>query len=114
MSNDETGAGEEETDEFYVPATFQFSKESGRAERLLVGLFEEEGELEARRVTEEETPEFYAPAMFRASGEPGRLERFVKSMFDRTAEQGRDAVPEEYRDDFYMPGADPDEHKRSK
>ncbi len=95
-----------------MPATFQFSKEPGRVERLLVGLFEEEGELEARRVPADESPEFFSPAMFEARTEPGRIERFLDAMFDRTEEQGRNVVPQEFRDDFYLPGADPDEHKR--
>jgi hypothetical protein len=118
MSNDETESGDDDvpTEEFYVPATFQFSKGSGRVERLLVGLFDEEGELEVRRVTgDEETPEFYSPAMFQASAEPGRIERFLNSVFERADDdEGRATVPEEYRDDFYLPGVNPDEHKKSK
>ncbi|MDZ7702832.1 MAG: hypothetical protein U5J98_12670 [Halobacteriales archaeon] len=116
MSNDEPGAEEEavEADDFYVPATFQFSRGSGRVERVLVGLFENEGDLEVRRVADEETPDFYSPAMFKASAEPGRIERFLKSVFERTDDQGRQVVPKEYRDDFYLPGVDPDEYKQSK
>lgn len=117
MSNDETGSGEEavSADEFYVPATFQFSRGSGRIERVLVGLFDKEGELEVRRVSDEETPEFYSPAMFQASAEPGRIERFLKSVFERADDdEGRATVPQEFRDDFYLPGVDPDKHKRSK
>lgn len=115
MSNDDTGSDEEgaAADEFYVPATFQFSRGSGRIERVLVGLFEEEGELEVRRVSEEETPEFYAPAMFQASSEPGRIERFLNSVLDRE-DEGEPEIPEEFRDDFYLPGVDPDVFKRSK
>lgn len=116
MSNDVPGSGEEAAaDEFYVPATFQFSREPGRIERVLVGLFEEEGELEVRRVTEEEdTPEFYQPATFQFSKEPGRIERFLTSVFDRHDDETRTVVPEEFRDDFYLPGVDPDQYRRSK
>ena len=115
MSKDEPGPDDEAAtaDDFYVPATFQFSRGSGRVERLLVGLFEEEGELEVRRVSEEETPDFYSPAMFQASTEPGRLERFLKAVSDRAEEQGRRAIPEEFREDFYLPGSNPDEWEQS-
>ena len=118
MSNDEPGTDEEavEADDFYVPATFQFSRGSGRVERVLVGLFDEEeaSDLEVRRVSEEETPDFYSPAMFKAGAEPGRIERFLNSVLERTEEQGRHVVPEEFRDDFYLPGVDPDDHRGSK
>jgi hypothetical protein len=115
MSNDETGSGEDamEAEEFYMPATFQFSRGSGRIERLLVGLFEEEGDLEIRRVSGEDTPEFYSPAMFPVSTSPGRIERFLDAVADRASDETSPVIPEEFRDDFYLPGADPDAFKRS-
>lgn len=59
------------TTEFYVPATFQFSKDSGRIERILVGLFDEGGEIEVRTVTEDDPmPEFYVPATSQLSTDP--------------------------------------------
>lgn len=112
MSNDETGSGEDE-DEFYMPATFQFSKGSGRIERILVGLFEEDGDLEVRRVSGEETPEFYSPAMFPVSESPGRIERFLNAVSERGSDETSSAIPEEFRDDFYLPGVDPDRFERS-
>lgn len=101
------------TTEFYVPATFQFSRDSGRIERILVGLFDEGGEIEVRRVTEDERiPEFYVPAMFQFSTEPGRIERFLHRLFENGGEREPLAFPEEFRDDFYLPAVDPDRFRR--
>lgn len=102
----------ESRDEFYVPATFQFSRGSGRIERILVGLFDEGGEIEARSVTEDSMPDFYVPAMFQFSSDPGRIERFLKTLSERGDEEGLPEIPEEFRDDFYLPAANPDEFGR--
>lgn len=100
--------------EFFVPATFQFSRDAGRIERILVGLFDEGGEVEVRRVTEDDPiPEFYVPAMFQFSSEPGRIERFLQTLFDGGDEQARPKFPEEYRDDFYLPAVNPEDYRRS-
>lgn len=96
------------TREFYVPATFQFSSESGRIERILVGLFEQRGDIEARRITEDSTPGFYVPAMFQFSTEPGRIERFLTALFTGADDEGLPDIPSEFRDDFYLPAANPD------
>ena len=99
--------------EFYVPATFQFSRDSGRIERILVGLFDEDGELAVRSVTEDEqVPEFYVPTMFQFSTEPGRIERFLQALLENRDEGGPRDVPEEFRDDFYLPAVNPDEFRR--
>ena len=116
MSNDEpTSTGDSESnDGYYVPATFQFSKEPGRIERILVGLFDEEGELEARTVSDDSEPEFFVPAMFQFSTDPGRIERFLQSMFEGADDPERRPIPEEFQDAFYLPGANPDEFGRSR
>jgi hypothetical protein len=103
---------EEGVIEFYVPATFQFSVEPGRIERILVGLFHDRGDLEARIVTEEPTREFYTPAMYQFSTEPGRLERFLDAVFTERGEQEFTAVPESFVDVFYLPATDPAEFRR--
>lgn len=113
MSNETHDGGEDDdgSDEFYAPATFQFSKESGEVERVLVGLFEERGEIEARAFSDEETPEFFVPAMFQFSKEPGRIQRFLQSVFRERGERSSEPVPEELRDDLYLPASNPDEHR---
>lgn len=114
MTNEETDPADEavQMDEYYVPATFQFSRGSGRIERILVGLFDERGEIEARSVTEDSMPEFYVPAMFQFSKDPGRIERFLQALFDGGDEQEPSTFPEEFRDDFYLPAANPDGFSR--
>lgn len=116
MVNDETDSTDEAepTDEFYVPATFQFSREPGRIERILVGLFDEGGELEVRSVSDEPMPEFYVPAMFQFSDEPGRIERFLQALTEGADEGEPPDFPEEFRDDFYLPAANPDDYRRKK
>lgn len=111
MVNDNTDAADEAepVDEFYVQATFQFSKEPGRIERILVGLFDEDGEMEVRSVSEDSTPEYYVPAMFQFSNEPGRIERFLQSLFDEDDNLDTQEIPPEFRDDFYLPGSNPDD-----
>ena len=100
----ESDTGDDETVEFYVPATFQFSTEPGVIERIMVGVFHDRGgELEARVVTEEPTKEFYAPAVYQFSTEPGRIERFLKTVFAERGEQEFKTVPDEYTDMFYLP-----------
>jgi len=96
--------------EFYVPATFQFSTEAGRIERLLVGLFHDRdrGGLEARIVTERPTREFYTPAMYQFSTGKGRIERFLDTVFADRGERTSTAVPEAFLDVFYLPAVDPD------
>jgi hypothetical protein len=100
------------TGEFFVPATFQFSKAPGRIERILVGLFEEDGEIEARRVTDYSMPEFYVPAMFQTSTDPGRIERFLQALFEGGDDQELSDIPEEFREDFYLPASNPDGYSR--
>lgn len=99
------------SDEFYVPATFQFSRGSGRLERILVGLFDEDGKIEARSVSDDSMPEFYVPAMVPLTKGPGRLERFLQGLRERGMEDEPQEIPEEFRDDFYLPGANPDEYE---
>lgn len=96
---------------FYVPATFQFSTEQGGIERLLVGLFHERGDLEARVVTEDDPTEFYVPAMYQFSTDPGRLERFLKRVFAERGERMPMAVPDDLVDIFYLPAVDPDRYR---
>lgn len=114
MINDETDSRSKEDRmiEFYVPATFQFSTEPGRIERILVGLFHERGDLEARIVMEEPTTEFYTPAMYQLSTEPGRIERFLNTVFEERGEQEFRTVPERFMDVFYLPATNPDEFRR--
>lgn len=114
MSNNETDPGDESgpTREFYVPATFQFATDSGRIERVLVGLFEERGNLEARTVTDEAIPEFYIPAMFQFATDPGRIERFVLALFEERGDRERREIPEEFVGDFYLPAVSPDGFRR--
>lgn len=102
------------TTEFYVPATFQYSMDSGRIERILVGLFDEDGEIEVRHViADEPIPEFYVPAMFQFSTAPGRIERFLQALFEGGDDEELQEFPVEFRDDFYLPAVDPDEFRRS-
>lgn len=90
--------------EFYFPATFQFSSEPGRVERVLVGMFQDRDDLEIRMLTEEdEMPELYVPAMIHVSTDPGRLEQFLRKLFDERGSQEFRTVPEEFESDFYMP-----------
>lgn len=99
-------ASTEPSPEFYVPATFQFSPEPGRVERILVGLFHERGgNLETRIVSEEPTREFYTPAMYQFSTDPGRIEQFLKAVFRERGEQEFRTVPESFKDVFYLPGS---------
>jgi hypothetical protein len=77
--------------------------------RILVGLFDEDGELEVRRVSDDSMPEYYVPAMFQFSNEPGRIERFLQSLFDENTEENIEELPQKFRDDFYLPGANPDD-----
>jgi len=86
--------------EFYVPATFQFSTEAGRVERVLVGLFRERGQLEVRTFTGEETTE------------PGRIERFLRTVFEERGDAVAKRVPEEFADYFYLPASNPDGYRR--
>lgn len=104
--------GESEEVEFYAPATFQFSTEAGRIERVLVGLFHERGELEVRTFTGEETPEFYVPAVYQFSTEAGRIERFLRSVFEERGGAEVQSVPEEFADYFYLPASNPDGYRR--
>lgn len=116
MSTHESDTRPETDDaiEFYVPATFQFSTETGRIERLLVGLFHDADRtrdrsgLEARIVTERPTREFYTPAMYQFSTEKGRIERFLETIFAERGERTSTAVPEAFLDVFYLPAVDPD------
>ena len=103
---------EVETTEFYVPATFQFATKPGRIERLLVGVFHNRDDIEARIVTEEPTREFYTPAMLQFSAEPGRVERFLKKVFRKRGDQEFMTVPEEFMDMFYLPATNPDQFRR--
>jgi hypothetical protein len=114
MSNDtpSSRSDEEAEIEFYVPATFQFSREPGRIERIIVGLFKDRGDLEARIVTEEPTREFYTPAMYQFSTEPGRIERFLNAVFAERGEQEFKTVPDSFVDVFYLPATDPSEFRR--
>jgi hypothetical protein len=112
MVDDDKDSPDDAMDEFYVPATFQFSRGSGRIERILVGLFDEDGEIEVRRVSDDPMPEYYVPAMFQFSNEPGRIERFLQAVFESADDQNEPQMPQEFRDDFYMPAANPDEYKR--
>jgi len=108
IMNDTTSKPDEsevETVEFYVPATFQFSPEPGRIERLIVGVFRQRGGLEARFVEEEPTREFYAPAVYQFSTEQGRIERFLKRVFAERGKQEFKTVPEEFMDMFYLPAS---------
>lgn len=98
--------------EFYVPATFQFAREPGQIERVLVGLFRKGGEIEVRTFTEEQAPEFYVPAMFQFSTEPGRIERFLHAVFEERGEQESKGLPEEFADYFYLPASNPDGYRR--
>lgn len=99
---------EDESREFYFPATFQFSSKPGRVERILIGTFHDRDELEVRMLTEEdEMPEFYTPAMVHVSTDPGRLERFLRKLFDERGRQKFQTLPEEFSAEFYMP-ATPD------
>lgn len=108
MSNESAS----EAVEFYVPATFQFSTEAGRVERILVGLFHERGELEVRTFTDDETPEFYVPAVYQFSTEPGRIERFLTAVFSERGDAAVQSVPEEFADHFYLPASNPDGYRR--
>lgn len=114
MATDQSGSrsNESETTEFYVPATFQFSTDPGVIERMVVGVFHNRDDLEARFVTEEPTKEFYTPAMFQFSTEPGRLERFLSKMFRERGEQEFRTVPDEFVDMFYLPATNSDLFKR--
>lgn len=114
MVNEETDPTDDavQMDEYYVPATFQFSRGPGRIERILVGLFDERGEIEARSVTGDSMPEFYVPAMFQFSTDPGRIERFLQALFEGADEEEPLDFPEEFVDDFYLPAANPDEFSR--
>lgn len=104
---------EESSPEFYVPATFQFSPEPGRIERILVGLFHDRGgELEARVVEGEPTKEFYTPAMYQFSTDQGRIEQFLKRVFRERGEQEFRTVPESFADMFYLPGTNMDAFRR--
>lgn len=103
---------ESEEIEFYVPATFQFSTETGEIERILVGLFKERGEVEVRTFSEEESPEFYVPAVYQFSTEPGRIERFLQTVFKNRDEMEGRAVPEKFADFFYLPASNPDGYRR--
>jgi hypothetical protein len=107
----DTVAEDDESGDFYAPATFQFSTDSGNVERVLVGLFEERGEIEARAVSDEESPEFFMPAMFQFSKDSGRIQRFLESVFKERGETVSKPVPEELRDDLYLPASNPDEHQ---
>lgn len=114
MTNPDTEAEDSERSlpEFYLPATFQYSTEPGRIERILVGLFENRGGLEARIVTEEPTKEFYVPAMYRFSTDPGRIERFLDAVFAERGTQEFRQVPEQFADVFYLPATDPETFRR--
>ena len=114
MASDETATTDEAepNEEFYVPATFQFSKAPGRIERIIVGLFDEGGDMEVRRASQDSIPEYYVPAMFQFSKKPGRIERFLKELFEGREDDGPLEIPEEFRDDFYLPGSNPDGYKR--
>lgn len=104
---------EESSTEFYVPATFQFSPEPGRIERIIVGLFHDRGgELEARIVEEEPTKEFYTPAMYQFSTDQGRIEQFLKTVFPERGEQEFRTVPESFADMFYLPASNMDAFRR--
>ena len=103
---------EGETTEFYVPATFQFSTEPGVIERLIVGVFHNRDDLEARFVKEEPTKEFYTPAMFQFSTEPGRIEKFLSKVFRERGKQEFRTVPDEFVDIFYLPATNSDLFKR--
>lgn len=98
--------------EYYVPATFQFSNEPGRIERIIVGLFPERGDLEARVVADEPTREFYTPAMYQFSTDPGRIERFLNAVFAERGDQEFKTVPETFVDVFYLPASNPDGFRR--
>jgi hypothetical protein len=104
-----TGAG---AVEFYVPATFQFSTDEGRIERILVGLFHERGEPEVRTFTEDEVPEFYVPAMYQVSTDKGRIERFLETVFTDRSDTEAQPVPEAFADFFYLPASNPDGYRR--
>ena len=115
MATEETNptSNEVSSHEFYVPATFQFSPEPGRIERILVGLFHERGgDLEARIVSEESTREFYTPAMYQFSTDPGRIEQFLNTVFQERGEQEFKTVPEPFVDIFYLPGSNMDAFRR--
>lgn len=114
MTDDAAGpeSPEEENIEFYVPATFQFSTEPGLVERILVGVFHERGDLEARIVTEEPTKEFYTPAMYQFSTDRGRIERFLDKVFQERGEEEFKTVPESFMDMFYLPATNLDGFKR--
>ncbi|MFC7020380.1 MULTISPECIES: hypothetical protein [Haloarcula] len=115
MATEETNPTSKEASspEFYVPATFQFSPEPGRIERILVGLFHERGgDLEARIVSEEPTKEFYTPAMYQFSTDPGRIEQFLNTVFQERGEQEFKTVPESFVDIFYLPGSNMDAFRR--
>lgn len=104
---------EESSAEFYVPATFQFSPEPGRIERILVGLFHERGDdLEARVVSEEPTKEFYTPAMYQFSTDPGRIEQFLNAVVRERGEQEFKTVPESFVDIFYLPATNMETFRR--
>lgn len=102
---------EDEIVDFYVPATFQFSKEPGVIERILVGVFHDRGDLEARIVREEPTKEFYTPAMYQFSTDQGRIERFLTKVFQERGEQEFKTVPDSFVDIFYLPATNPDQFR---
>lgn len=108
----DTHGNDDTTVEFYVPATFQFSTDSGRIDRILVGLFHDRADLAARIVSDEPTTEFYTPAMYQFSTEPGRIERFLKTVFAERGDQEFTTVPEAFMDLFYLPAVNPDEYRR--
>jgi hypothetical protein len=110
----ETGSQSEDAEEveFYVPATFQFSTEPGAIERVLVGLFHDRSDLEARVVTEEPTKEFYTPAMYQFSTDQGRIERFLKTVFRERGEQEFRTVPDQFKDLFYLPATSSDRFRK--
>jgi len=115
MTTDETTqtATEQSSRAFYVPATFQFSSEPGRIERILVGLFHDRGgELEARVVSEEPTREFYTPAMYQFSTDPGRLEQFLNVVFEERGDREFRSVPDRFKDIFYLPGTNMESFRR--
>ncbi|MDS0220333.1 hypothetical protein NDI54_03100 [Haloarcula sp. S1AR25-5A] len=110
----ETSSQSKDTEEveFYVPATFQFSTEPGAIERVLVGLFHDRSDLEARVVAEEPTKEFYTPAMFQFSTDPSRIERFLKTVFRERGEQEFRTVPDQFVDLFYLPATSSDRFRQ--
>ena len=65
MNDNQSVLDEPSTVEFYLPATFQFSREPGRIERFFARLIHQQGAMTEPAPTQSVLPGFYLPATAR-------------------------------------------------